>query len=395
MELAQSAQNLEALVHAKLLLCDAYIQFGDADKALSALPNNPQSLTKRHQLRYRLIQSQAYRLQHKIDEAHHGFKTLIPKFKQEFGRAHRLTLVAMEGMALTLRYRGEYQAALELTQEVLHLRSRSYDRGHPIMQSMRQNLANLYQDLGQLEKAEALLVENVEVFTEQLGPQHQQTLLSIHNLAYCLFRSSRYEEAGALFQQAVDGLTSLFGEDAYFTSQALKNQARNDFMIGRFERAEQTFHRLYMSVATSSFPNPSDLQGHALNWGLSLLFTQQYAKAVKILSQALLLPDHRNTHILADLHLTLARTLISLDRHHEADHHLEEAEQLFSSTSRPDHAAIKFTRVFRAYNQYLIQPDIALSEWSVLMRDFEEPDYMLPPDLAEMFQCYRDKIRSL
>jgi tetratricopeptide (TPR) repeat protein len=71
-----------------------------------------------------------------------------------------------------------YVQALNLRQELLGER-------HPLVATSLNNLANLYNSIGNYSQAEPLYVQALEIFEEGLGKEHPNTIIVRVNLEYC------------------------------------------------------------------------------------------------------------------------------------------------------------------------------------------------------------------
>ena len=94
---------------------------------------------------------------------------------------------------------GMPQLALTLTESVTQAVN-TLGPNHPDTLTLRNNLANAYQDAGNLDKAITLHQQNLKDRTRILGPNHPHTLASRNNLAEAYRAAGRIEDAEKLFE---------------------------------------------------------------------------------------------------------------------------------------------------------------------------------------------------
>ena len=98
---------------------------------------------------------------------------------------------------------GMPQLALTLTDPVTQA-TNTLGPNHPDTLTLRNNLANAYQDAGNLDKAIALHQQNLQDRKRILGPNHPHTLASRNNLAEAYRAAGRIEDADKLFETSSD-----------------------------------------------------------------------------------------------------------------------------------------------------------------------------------------------
>ena len=71
--------------------------------------------------------------------------------------------------------------------------------------------------LGQLDVAEANLIMSLQIRTQQLGPQHEETASCVANLASLKMARQEYAKAMALYLRAQEALERGVGPNHPFT----------------------------------------------------------------------------------------------------------------------------------------------------------------------------------
>ena len=98
---------------------------------------------------------------------------------------------------------GEYAKAEPLYQEALRIRQKVLGPEHPDTATSLNNLAVLYQDMGEYAKAEPLYQEALRIRQKVLGPEHPDTATSLNNLAALYQAMGEYAKAEPLYQEAL------------------------------------------------------------------------------------------------------------------------------------------------------------------------------------------------
>ncbi|WP_315583508.1 tetratricopeptide repeat protein, partial [Actinomyces viscosus] len=103
------------------------------------------------------------------------------------------------------------------------------------------NLANAYQAAGRLDDAITLFEQTLTDRTRILGPDHPDTLTSLHNLANAYQAAGRLDDAITLFEQTLEDSTHILGPDHPLTLTTRNNLASAYRAAGRFEEADKLF----------------------------------------------------------------------------------------------------------------------------------------------------------
>ena len=107
------------------------------------------------------------------------------------------------------------ESALEIN------RSELGDR-HPDTVISLNNLALLYQSMGQYERALPLFESALEIYRSELGDRHPSTAGSLFNLAGLYYNTQQYHQALSFIQQALQIYISTLGSD-HPTTQSSKS----------------------------------------------------------------------------------------------------------------------------------------------------------------------------
>ena len=132
---------------------------------------------------------------------------------------------------------GDYENALPLYQRALDIREKVLGPQHLDVAETLNNLAGLYESMRDYENALPLYQRALDIREKVLGPQHLDVAETLNNLAG-LYESMRdYENALPLYQRALDIREKVLGPQHPFVATALKNFALLYHQMGDYEKA--------------------------------------------------------------------------------------------------------------------------------------------------------------
>lgn len=109
---------------------------------------------------------------------------------------------------------------------------------------LQQTMGTVYQSLGLPEKAESLLLPAMEMHKKMLGPLHQETLATMHNLAIVYREQGRSEDAEALYLSVLAGREKTLGKQHPETLLTLNNLANLYLQKGDYDQARPIYEKL-------------------------------------------------------------------------------------------------------------------------------------------------------
>jgi tetratricopeptide (TPR) repeat protein len=109
--------------------------------------------------------------------------------------------------------------AKPLFEEALEIRLKVLGRDHPDTAESLNNLAVIYENMGEYAKGEPLLREALEIRQKLLGPEHPLTASSLNNLAFLEIDSDHLEEGRRLAQLAYGVDLKIFSQILSFGSE--------------------------------------------------------------------------------------------------------------------------------------------------------------------------------
>ena len=133
--------------------------------------------------------------------------------------------------------RGEYRAAEGKLKAALAAVRQSYPDG-PEVGTVLNNLAIVYETLGQLDEAERLLRDAIAVWRRTLGPEHANLARSLSNLAELHQVKGEPEQSEAAFRQALAVAEANAESAPAVLRNVLDNYAKLLVELGRGAEAE-------------------------------------------------------------------------------------------------------------------------------------------------------------
>jgi len=107
-------------------------------------------------------------------------------------------------LALIYQALGQLEKALEFQMKSLKIREEILDPNHPDLATSYNNLATIYKALGQLEKALEFQMKSLKIREEILDPKHPDLAQSYNNLATIYLEQKNYQDAHNYCRRAVE-----------------------------------------------------------------------------------------------------------------------------------------------------------------------------------------------
>ena len=161
---------------------------------------------------------------------------LTAEEKQELAEAYR------ENERLVQLYRaGKASEASKICEQVLETRKRILGEEHSDYAQSLNNLATLYESMGEYARAEPLFVQARDIQKKVLGEEHPNYAQSLNNLAGLYQSMGEYARAEPLLVRARDIRKKVLGEEHPDFATSLNNLAELYKSIGEYARAEQLY----------------------------------------------------------------------------------------------------------------------------------------------------------
>lgn len=179
-------------------------------------------------------------------------KRLAESYKRDFGEEHPMTLRALNNLAALHINLGDYQRAGAILEGVYAVRCRVLGEEHPDTLLAFNDLAVVYGELGEYRKAKAALERISKLLCKVHGEDHPSTLLALHDLAAMHRNLGEYREGCAISEKVYALLCGSLGEEHPSTLLALGGLATAYSCLGDYQREMELRKKQY------------DLRGRAL-----------------------------------------------------------------------------------------------------------------------------------
>jgi tetratricopeptide (TPR) repeat protein len=153
------------------------------------------------------------------------YKKEMEKRRSELGENHPSTLKSLNNLALLYKNQGDYDKALPLFEECLEKRKLILGNDHRDTLTTLDNLAGFFRSRRDYDKALRLFQECLEKRKSVLGENHPETLVSLNNLAAVYLYQNDYEQSLRLFQDCLTKRKSVLGENHPATLASVNNLA--------------------------------------------------------------------------------------------------------------------------------------------------------------------------
>ena len=160
---------------------------------------------------------------------------------RELPKEDKMRIQAGANLAVALFAEGDNNKALALFQEALEMEQKVYDEmsGHTLTTCM--NIANVYYEMHESEKAEIMYRTVRAAQTLLLGSENPHTITTGLNLASALHQGKKYHAAEKLFTELIEVQTKTLGPNHPDVLQATMNLANTLCAQGKLDDAIALF----------------------------------------------------------------------------------------------------------------------------------------------------------
>ncbi|MFO7740549.1 MAG: CHAT domain-containing tetratricopeptide repeat protein [Desulfatiglandaceae bacterium] len=241
--------------------------------------------------------------QARYNEAIKTAKKVLTIYEKELGPDHPFVAEALDQLALLYETIGDYMNAELLRKNSLAIREEAFEADNPFVSVSLNNLALLYANLGDYERAERLYRRSFDILEEAFGTAHPQVALSLNNLAFLYLQLGDYTKAKPLFERSYEILEKAYGTNHLAVAISLNNLGVLYVEMGDYVGAEPLYRRSLEIREKALGPDHPDV-GTSLN-NLAGLYRamgdytraeQLYNRSLEIWEKALG-PDHPNVRI--------------------------------------------------------------------------------------------------
>ena len=149
--------------------------------------------------------------------------------------------------ALVLGDNGDLDNAEQLWIQVMDMRKKLLGGIHPETLNSMANLASTYRNQGRWNETEELDIQVMDIRKKQLGAEHPETITSMSNLASTYRIQGRWNEAEELDIQVMDMRKKWLGEEHPETITSMANLASTYWNQGRFFQIGKIYLYVWMT----------------------------------------------------------------------------------------------------------------------------------------------------
>jgi serine/threonine protein kinase len=196
---------------------------------------------------------------------------------------------------------GEAALAVEVFQKALDTRKAELGPDHPDTLHSMHNLAMAYRDSGQLVKAVPLFEDTLEKCKDKLGPDDPRTLVTTSHMAQAYLASGQLAKAVPLLEETLEKRKATLGPDHPDTLTSMGDLAAAYRERGQLAKAVPLFEESLEKHKAKLGPDHPYTLSTMNSLAVAYRVSGQLAKAVPLLEEALdkrkatLGPDHPHT----------------------------------------------------------------------------------------------------
>jgi CHAT domain-containing protein/tetratricopeptide (TPR) repeat protein len=138
---------------------------------------------------------------------------------------------------------GKYREAVPMAERAVTLREKLLGPDHPLVANSLNNLAKLYEELGDAERAVPLYDRAIKSYEKTLGAEHMALAAPLHNLGELYSAIGEYERGEPLFLRAIAIVTKALGAEHPHAATSANSLALLYRLTGRYDKAEEYFRR--------------------------------------------------------------------------------------------------------------------------------------------------------
>lgn len=227
------------------------------------------------------------RQQNKYSEAVPVARHILGLVEKANGPSHVKTVFAVNDLATLYQIMGDYPQAEPLFQRSLKICELVFGPEHPNTATSLNNLARLHVAMSDYAKAEPLYRRSVQINETALGPEHPNTATSLNNLATLYFKLSDYPKAEPLFQRNLKIREKVLGPEHPLTAASVNNLALLYETMGDYAKAEPLYQRSLKVNAKVLGRQHPDTATSLNNLGLIYVKLGEFSKAEPLLQEGL------------------------------------------------------------------------------------------------------------
>jgi CHAT domain-containing protein len=170
---------------------------------------------------------------------------------------------------------------------------------HPDTSMCLNNLAELYERIGDYTKAEPFLQRALNISRKSVGDEHPRTAIGLNNLAELYLTTGEYAKAKPLLKSAVEIEEKCLGPGDPETVLFLKNLAVLDDQIGDYTNAELLYVRILKADERSLGPDHPETAANLNNYAYHCIDCQRFILAQELASRVGMAQEKHLANILS------------------------------------------------------------------------------------------------
>jgi tetratricopeptide (TPR) repeat protein len=177
-------------------------------------------------------------------EAASLYEQIMPSAENIYGKDGKGTVVILNNLALLYQDLGQYAKAESLYQRILRIPEAKRTKSHPKVALTLSNLAELYRRMGLYADAEPLLRRSLEMYEADVGKNHIDAVPAVTNLASLYRDMGQYGKAEPLYRRSLEIREARLERDHPKVALSLYNLARfYHYYMGEYAKAEPLYQR--------------------------------------------------------------------------------------------------------------------------------------------------------
>ncbi len=310
------------------------------------------------------------------------FQRAIIQAEIESGKNNSNYTSSLHNLAVTYQYSRKYKEAEEVwTNEINRLQKQNFNVNDPYYVFILNDLALLYQDIGDYNKAESLLLKVYNFRKTELSETDSDFLESIKNLAGLYMEIGTFTQAESYYKELIQITNGFTGESRVEYASALNSLALVYNRMGNYSESE-ILNIEALSVRKDLLgKNHPDYASSLNNLALLYINMQKYNEAVPLLNEAITIAQNNfdsNTVEYAVYLDNLASAYNYLSDFSNAESHYIKALNLrkeLLGTSHQDYASSlnNLTALYARMGNYLKAESLCIESLKLL--DFRHPNY--------------------
>eukprot|EP00292_Cryptomonas_paramecium_P003867 CAMPEP_0113728054 /NCGR_PEP_ID=MMETSP0038_2-20120614/41626_1 /TAXON_ID=2898 /ORGANISM="Cryptomonas paramecium" /LENGTH=749 /DNA_ID=CAMNT_0000659433 /DNA_START=120 /DNA_END=2366 /DNA_ORIENTATION=+ /assembly_acc=CAM_ASM_000170 len=235
---------------------------------------------------------------------------------------------------------GLYEKSLELYEEELERRIKTFGNSHVEVAMTYNNMAGVYQKLGQLDKALETYEKALEIYIPALGNSHTSVANTYNNMGVVYEKLGQYEKALEMYQKDLEITIAALGNSHADVATTYNNMGEVYRHLGQYEKAMKMYEKDLEITIPALGNSHVDVAGTYNNMALVYQTLGQLEKALETYEKALeiFIPALGNSHVsVARTQQNMALVHLDLGNKVEALKLYEVAHATFLASFGPDH----------------------------------------------------------